>query len=206
MGTHHLEDEKEYSEKCKKCDFEATAERKYIVFQLLNIHKKEQHPKGCGECDFKPQNLQALKRHEKNVHGNITVSTSPPAKKKRKSIEIISQTVENMDTEENVLNLSVQLEDIELEEMDTDDRIDDFDRVKRKLSENMDKKIIEKQKTLDQMEKKWEEFKLVREKRKNEKESKFLKIKRKLKRLKNRGVKIEERGLQKRKQKRQKMF
>ena len=88
------EDEKEYNELCDKCEFKVKAEKKYLALQLLRKHKKDQHPKNCSECDYKAQNLQELKRHERDVHGKSTISTSPPAKRKRNSPD---DNIENME-------------------------------------------------------------------------------------------------------------
>ena len=102
--------DKEYSEVCNQCDFTAIAEKKYLVLKVMTNHKKDKHYKFCGECDFKAKSLQDMKRHERDVHDKITGSTSPPTKKKRNISEVINQSVEIMEIEENVLSLSVQLE------------------------------------------------------------------------------------------------
>ena len=152
------EDKKEYNELCDKCESKVKAEKKYLALQLLRKHKKDQHPKNCSECDFKAQNLQELKRHERDVHGKSTISTSPPAKRKRNSPDDNIESMEKMDTED-VIN------EIGQEEMDVDE-----EQIKRKLSERMDKKVIEKQQRIDLNEKEWEEEKLARLKNKDEKD------------------------------------
>ena len=45
-------------------------------------------------------------RHERDTHGKISVSTSPPAKKKRNGDNNKINDSEYMDIDENVLNLN----------------------------------------------------------------------------------------------------
>ena len=54
-----------------------------MALQLLCKHKREKHPKICSNCEYTAKSLQDLKRHERDTHGKVSVSTSPPAKKKR---------------------------------------------------------------------------------------------------------------------------
>ena len=156
-------DIKQYSENCQNCGFEVTAEKKYLVCQLLNKHKKQKHAKSCGECEFKAQSLDELKRHGRDAHGEITSSTSPPAKKKRKCAEVVKEVLEDMETDENVSNL----DESEMDKMDVD-IVEQSDKMKRELSEKMDMKVKEKQRRIDENEKEWEEEKLEKEKKKKD--------------------------------------
>ena len=173
------ETEKEYSEMCNQCDFIAIAEKKYLVLKLMTKHKKDRHYKFCGECEYKAKNLQDMKRHERDVHDKITGSTSPPAKKERNFSEVIDQSVEMMETEENVLNLSVQLEEMELEKMDIDEEL----RIEKELSKKMDKKVKERQEKIDECDRKWAEKKLAKEKSKKDNENEIIENERKTKKI-----------------------
>ena len=72
-----------------------------------------------------------------------------------------------MDIEETV-------EEIEQEEMDVDEEKNNEERIKGELSDKMDKKVLEKQKRMDYIEKKWAEDKLARQKDKEVKEKKII--------------------------------
>ena len=155
-------DLKVYSENCENCEFKIVAERKYLALKILSKHKREKHAKICSECDFNALNLQELKRHLRDTHGKISISTSPPAKKKRRGEEVEKENPEDMETDENVSNLSSQVEEKESNKMDID--IEDSEKIKRELSDKMDMKVKNKQQKIDADEKKWEEEKLAREK------------------------------------------
>ena len=107
-----------------------------------------------------------MKRHERDVHGKNTISTSPPAKRKRNSKDIMNKSVENMDIEDK--------KESEEEKMEIDEEMSNCERMKRMLSDRMDKKVIEKQRRIDDNEKKWTEDKLNREKNKEDNNKQIL--------------------------------
>ena len=166
---------KEYSEICQICDFKVRAERKYLALQLINKHKKEIHTKSCDDCGFKAQNLQEMKRHERDTHGKINISTSPPTKRKRKSTEIVSEIIEAMDTEDDIRN--------QVDEMEVDEEENDSAKFKRELSEKMDTKVKEKQQKIEESVKKWFEDKQAGEKKKHDIEEKINENRKKSKKI-----------------------
>ena len=159
-------DVREFSEVCENCEFEAVADRKYLALQLLCKHKREKHPKICSDCEYKAKNMQELKRHERDNHGRISASTSPPSKKKRNDDGNNDTDSESMDVDENVSNISIQTEEKDPEEMEVDET-----KILRELSEKMDKKVLEKQARNEEEEKKWAEEKIAKEKNKKDNEN-----------------------------------
>ena len=84
-----------------------------------------------------------------------------------------------MEIEENVLSLSVQLEEKDIEKMDIDEEF----MVQKELSNKMDKKVMEKQQKNDESEKKWAENKLAREKSKKDNEKKIIENEKKMNKI-----------------------
>jgi hypothetical protein len=83
-----LDEPKQYNNKCENCEYVADAPRRYLVLKLLSKHKEKfciSKGKKCCKCDFEANEKMYMKRHMRDVHAIITVSTSPPLKKKRKS-------------------------------------------------------------------------------------------------------------------------
>ena len=155
-----MEGEKEYCNVCDKCDYKIVANRKYVALQLLKEHTNEHHIKTCSECNYKAQNLQDMKRHGRDIHGIMTGSTSPPAKRKRKQRKVSSDNSVRMDIDdENVLNLSLQIEDMEVEMHDN--------QTFEKRSNLMDEKVAAKQKRMGEEERKRDQSKKAMEKEKN---------------------------------------
>ena len=173
--TCNKEEKKEYLELCDKCDFKVRAEKKYLALQLLRKHKKDQHPKTCSECEVIAKTFQELKRHERDVHGKYTISTSPPAKRKRNFVEVVDKSVEKMDIDDTGKEEEDnKRKEIDLEKMEIDEETNSFEKIKRELSDKMDKKVIEKRKRLEENEKKWVESNLSKQKKKEDKEKQIL--------------------------------
>ena len=86
-----------------------------------------------------------FKRHQKDVHECKTASTSPPPKRKRRLFEDKHSTTEvkEVEEEDEVENLSFKLEDMD---------IDIEEQIMMEHSERMDKKVLEKQRKLDETE------------------------------------------------------
>ena len=113
-----------YYNKCEKCDFTADGSKRYVALQLLKKHKEtckivKSNTRQCCNCDFETNNILIMKRHTRDVHGIITGSTSPPSKKKKKSVD--ENVDENVDSQEpmdtsDVKDLSRSMEEMELEE------------------------------------------------------------------------------------------
>ena len=112
----------------------------------MRKHNDECHTKKCTDCVFKARNKQEMKRHMRDQHDIITGSTSPPLKRKRKTLLEEDETNENMDIDSDVdekfENLSSKFEDMDIEVEDCNNE----EKVHRDRSDKMDAKIKEKEK------------------------------------------------------------
>ena len=142
IKTHN---ENKHEKKCGSCNYVAIATRKYAAFQLLQKHKIS--CKSCPECELTVKDSVAMRKHLRDQHEILSVSISPPLKRKRKlenRKEYESEKSKNlesepMEIEENELNASFQ-------EMEIDDK--DTKSIKER-SDQMDAKVIEKQKSTE---------------------------------------------------------
>ena len=133
--------EKRYEVKCDDCEFVATGSKKYFACQLLQKHKES-----CHQCDFTSNNKQEMKRHMRDQHEVMTNSTSPPQKRKRREREKKHDESEPMECQENNYE---KVEDMEI----TED--EDF---KKKRSDLMDAKVLEKRKLEEEKEKEYAKY------------------------------------------------
>ena len=156
--------EKRYINQCDVCGFQVEAYRKYAVLQSMKRHRetccgarmsKTSLKLSCIKCDFKAQDSMIMRRHMRDIHDSASVSTSPPPKKQRKStVESKENDDEDMDfEEEKVHDLSLKLEDMEIENKEEDEykeRSEMVDRkIKAKKEENKRKEISEKIKQIE---------------------------------------------------------
>ena len=158
-------DDKKYHNLCEECGLEFEATRKYIAVRLLLKHKEEYHLKSknmllktsCTECEFKAKEHSLLKKHMREEHFIKSWSTSPPLKKKKKGS--ISKNIEAQnDDNEEILNLSSKIEEMEIDNSDCEE-----EKVLRERRDLMDKKVIEKEERI-----KAEELKLEKKRREAE--------------------------------------
>ena len=142
---------KTYLNECENCDFVANATKRYIALKQLRKHKhsccKNMSKQSnclkasmCNICDFEDKNSMNMRRHMRDEHNIITGSTSPPPKRKRRVLEEDTNSVEEMDTNDNDEghDISIKLEEMEVDSLD--------DENKKKLSELKDAKIVENEK------------------------------------------------------------
>ena len=154
-----IKEEKKYTSKCKECEHSFETTRKYELIKQLKNHKQihvnqpKYKQKYCSICDFATNSEQHLKRHKRDKHDELSVSTSPPPKKSKVDLK---QSEEGMEIDEpNEV------------EMDIDDIEDDV-VIRSKM---MDEKIVAKAKKIEEEEKKYQEMKNKEEERKKEKEA-----------------------------------
>ena len=86
-----------------------------------------------------------MRRHKRDRHDVITGSTSPPIKRKQK--QHTEEEIQKMDIENdgNISDLSSQLEDMDIDDLDKDDKEMNFER-----SDLMDQKIQDKDKRIEE--------------------------------------------------------
>jgi hypothetical protein len=139
---------KKYSNECDICGFVATATRRYVAIRMLSKHKEAcfRFTK-CVECDFSAKDSEGMKRHMRDQHEVMSSSTSPPLKRKKKTDDVNLIESETMDVEESFINLSIELENMEIETPKEEE--DDLFSHRSKL---MDEKIIEKARKIDEKE------------------------------------------------------
>ena len=119
---------KKYSDKCEFCDFKVEASKKYTSLQLMLKHKEICTFKGfkdtksyCPQCSLQMKDTNLMKRHMRDKHGHISISTSPPLKKKRKPTiadnEIDSDCEIHIEEEfDEIKDISLELEDMEIDD------------------------------------------------------------------------------------------
>ena len=132
---------------CEECDFKVVANRKYIALQNLRLHKDEYHSKICDKCEYKTRSYLELKRHMRDTHGIKSCSTSPAKKKKKNNM---GEDEETMDIDNTNIDIKEEVEDMEI--------VEDKSDVTENLSLKMDIKIIEKQRKLEEEERKRREI------------------------------------------------
>jgi hypothetical protein len=127
----------------------------YIVNSLINDivylddEKDESSVTLGGEC--------------RDVHGIITGSTSPPTKRKRKQTKATTENCDmDVETVDNISNLSLKVEDMEIDIEVTED-----EKVLIKRSDKMDETVKAKQDRLEEEEKRRTKDKMYSEKVKN---------------------------------------
>lgn len=149
--------EKTYDVKCDQCEYVATGPKKYFALQLLKKHRES-----CHQCDFTSNSKIEMKKHMRDQHEVLTDSTSPPQKRKRRGIEKKEHETEPMDCEENKIE-SVEDMDINEEEV-----------MKKKISDQMDAKVLEKRKLYEEKENEFKKQKkdLIEMKKKEEENEK----------------------------------
>ena len=155
----HGKEAKKYFFTCSKCGNKYS--RKYELIQHSLKHKKMCSPikirknkesKHCQSCDLVFNKEQDLKRHRRDTHDFMSVSTSPPPKKTKatQSTNIIWQ--EDMDIDEKET-----AEDMEIDNLETEEAI---------RSKLMDEKIRNKEEIMEENERTFQEQKLINENRK----------------------------------------
>ena len=151
--------EKNYSSKCNDCDDQFETKRKYKLIQHVLKHKdgcpkaksfksnncKLDHERGsCEVCGFTAKSEQTIKRHLRDKHDVMSVSTSPPPKKSKVFVE--DKSVENsekmeIDTKENSID----------EPVDEDEEMV-VDSIEKQRSRRMDEKVLAKAKRIEEEE------------------------------------------------------
>ena len=182
------------------------ANRKYVSLQMIKKHKETCMERTCNLCDFIPKDMQQLKRHRRDEHGFISGSTSPPLKKKKnqagsKDVEEPMNIGNESDNEEDkVENLSLKLEDMDIEpETDSDKEIEHErsktmdEKIKQKEQQNSEKdmkaEIKRKQDDLKkQKEKEREVQRIKKEKKQNKQKIKDLKRKQNKKSISKKNI------------------
>ena len=130
---------KKYKNKCEDCHYCVESDKKYAVVQTMLKHKREACNKQrsteikCDKCDFKTYDTRSLKRHMRDIHEMTTASTSPPPKRKRKTVIQIDDDKMDIDGKE-------------YEEMDIDDQSKAEKDIYKERSDMNDRKILEKAK------------------------------------------------------------
>ena len=151
--------EKNYSSKCKECDDQFETKRKYKLIQKVLKHKegcskakslnkndcKSDHKTGsCEVCGFIAKSEPNIKRHLRDKHGVMSVSTSPPPKKTKVVVE------------DKFLNDSEKMEidskEINVDEPDAEHEEMEVDSIEKQLSLRMDEKVIAKAKKIEEEE------------------------------------------------------
>ena len=136
------EDKKTIIRKCDECDLKFEAPNILECIKQIQLHKVtdcvlkkaniDVNGFSCDQCDYVSNNETHLKKHGRDDHGKLDISTSP-APKKRKEDANVSE-VENMDIIESILS-----ECLEKMEVDT-----------MSATKKMDDKVIEKRKHMDE--------------------------------------------------------
>ena len=199
--------EKRYVNECDICGYEVLANRKYVSLQMIKKHKETCMERTCNLCDFIPKDKQQLKRHRRDEHGFITGSTSPPLKKKKNQAgskdveEPMNMGKESDNEEDEIVNLSFKLEDMDVDEPETDsDKGIEYERskimdekIKQKEQQNskneMKEEIKRKQNDLKKQKEKEKEIQRIqKEKKQNKQKIKDLKRKQKKKSLPKKKV------------------
>ena len=184
---------KAYQSKCDYCDLKISAENEEKIKLYLSNHHKScsfvprQHEVGqtycCKECGFSTEKEDLLKRHKRDVHDAVTVSTSPKPKKRKKGRSVVFMEVDE----------SPRSEQIDESAMEIDDQSDILSRM-------WDEKIIRKNNKIEQEERmflKEKEEKIKRELMEKEREKKEAEKQKKLRaKLKNKEKKEKEEYLQ----------
>ena len=156
-----VEDEKKlvkYENKCDKCDYKASANRRYIALQIVQKHKEEDCPNRilrkkvqCSKCDYRANNSVVMKRHMRDIHEVNSKSISPPSKKLRKTEnysedESMEIDDENLDFRKNERDILQKLSD------DMDAKVKEKERINNEKEAMLQKKKIEEEKKIKEIE------------------------------------------------------
>ena len=143
--------EKKYTNACDRCGFKTDTNRRYISLQQMKEHLCSNRNIKCKQCGKSIRSSQELKRHTRDQHGILSSSTSPPLKKKRKQTKLSSDNTDSEmeidESEKDVKNISIQLEDMEIENNEEEAAI------LAERSRLMDEKVRAKQKRIEEEEK-----------------------------------------------------
>ena len=159
-----IKEQKKYTFQCSNCEQYFETFRKYGLIQKILKHreacgttdtKQNRKTKDCQSCDFKANNEVQLKRHKRDSHDIMSVSTSPPPKKSRFSQNEQINTDERMETDES-----------ESEKME----VDNWENEESARSKRMDEKILAQAKKIEEEDRNYEERKKKEEERKKENE------------------------------------
>ena len=167
----NIKEERKYSSECNECDFQVETKRKYALIQHMLKHKencviveqskncKSNHKKGsCEVCGFIAKSEQNIKRHMRDKHDIMSVSTSPPPKKTKVLVDVNShEDPEEMEIDGEDINEQMETNSLEKQRSKMMDekvlskakKIEEEERFydnKRKLKELKDKEIEEQQK------------------------------------------------------------
>ena len=144
---------KNYYNECEKCGFISNASRRYVALQQLLKHKeyctggnktnRGEIKKSCTQCKYVGKDTLSLKRHLRDEHNIKKDSISPPHKKQKKEeTGKIEEAIEIKST--GVKDLSESFEEMDIDETVSGSKL---------LSDAMDKKIKDKEKSDGQAEK-----------------------------------------------------
>ena len=148
--------EKKYSGKCRQCDTHIEASRKYGLIQHFLEHKGicKVKTKTCTDCEYEANNALSLKRHMRDKHDVMSLSTSPPPKKtKIGDVKNTNNTVEDMDVDEGNTSKENTFENVDMSIDCTEIR-----------SRRMDEKIKAKEKKTEEEERRQKQRSLEKEK------------------------------------------
>ena len=194
--------QKKFTDKCDLCDFKVETNRKYELIQIMLRHKeiccspkptKVLKQKTCTVCDFVGKDEMNLKRHKRDEHSILTVSTSPPLKKKKVTSNQGFDKIEEMDidiSEEDIKDLSFKLEDMDFgteehEHIDRTDMMDEKIKAKQRKIEEEEREFQKRIQSKEMKKKKQEDIELERIKKLNKQRKQELKDKKKKRRKKN---------------------
>ena len=148
--------------KCEFCDFCTEGNRKYELIQLFLKHKEScfsnkvnttARNRNCSDCDFDGKDETNMKRHNRDKHDILTVSTSPPPKKKKNSLHItdIDEDME-IDAKDDIEKLSFKVDEMEIDDEEDDPIVTNEEKQKNERSDNIDANIKEKERKDDERE------------------------------------------------------
>ena len=165
----NIKEDKKYSSKCNQCETHYEAERKYDLIQNILKHKEECKVKTnkCSKCEYEAKSDLSLKRHLRDSHDVLSLSTSPPPKKHKISkVENTNILVEDMEIE-------IDRSDMEFDEVENDEfefvNIDMCIDTPENLSRLKDEKIKAKAKKIEE-----EEFVFKEKQKKKDLEKKMI--------------------------------
>ena len=137
---------KKYYNECEKCGFLANASRRYVALQQLLKHKelctgsktnRSEIRKTCTQCKYVGSDAIGMKRHMRDEHNIKKDSISPPHKKQKQAeVGTIAEAMEMKI--KYVKDLSESFEEMEIDETNSGLEL---------LSEAMDRKIKDKEKS-----------------------------------------------------------
>ena len=199
----YQKEEKKYSSKCNQCDYEIKTKRKYELIQNGLKHKeeckknnfncKESHNRGsCNVCGFVAKSEPNIKRHLRDKHNIMSVSTSPPLKKTKVRVELSDEEME-VDSNE-IIDLVEKQENMEI------------DSIEKQRSIMMDVKVIAKAKKIEEEEKSFQNKRKLKELKDKENEEIEKEKLKKLAKQKKQKVKDEKKRIRKRSIKTEKLM